>query len=87
MKITLRIPRPSEDTLHMMHSCHSNRERQAIPFISSNVTLATLEDNDASDDADDEEEYADEYTVTPAMLDGLLELERTLSLSESAAGK
>ena len=42
----------SEDTLHMMHSCHSNCERQAIPFISSNVTpsLATLEDNDAGDE-------------------------------------
>lgn len=38
-------------------------------------------------DADDEEDFADEYIVTPAMLDGLLELERTLSLSESAAGK
>jgi hypothetical protein len=38
-------------------------------------------------DADDEEEFADEYTVTPAILEGLLELERTLNLSEPAAGK
>jgi hypothetical protein len=71
----------------MLHK-HNNRERPyAIPFISSYSTLENLEDNDAGDDADDEEEFADEYTVTPAMLDGLLELERTLSLSESAAGK
>jgi hypothetical protein len=43
----------------------------SIPFIFSNLTLATLEYNDAGDDADDEEEFADEYTVTPAMLEGL----------------
>ena len=62
---------------------HSTRERlYAIPFISSNLTL---EDNNAA--ADDEEEFANEYTVTPTMLEELLELERTLSLSESAAGK
>jgi hypothetical protein len=60
----------------------------AIPFISSNFSLATLEDKNAGDDANgDSEEFANEYTVTPAMLEGLLELERTLSLSESAAGK
>lgn len=60
----------------------------AIPFISY-LSIATFEDNNlnAGDDADDEEDFADEYAVTPAMLEGLLELERTLSLSESATGK
>ena len=59
-----------------------------IPFISY-LSIATFEDNNlnAGDDADDEEDFAEEYAVTPAMLEGLLELERTLSLSESATGK
>ena len=54
------------------------------------LLLTTIKDNDdasAGDDADDEEEFVDEYTVTPAMLEGLLDIERTLSLSQSAAGK
>lgn len=54
------------------------------------LLLTTIKDNDdasAGDDADDEEEFVDEYTVTPAMLEGLLYIERTLSLSQSAAGK
>ena len=54
------------------------------------LLLTTIKDNDdasAGDDADDEEEFVDEYTVTPAKLEGLLDIERTLSLSQSAAGK
>ena len=52
------------------------------------VTLAVFEDHNAGDDADDEqEEFADEYPLTPAMLEGLLELERTLGLSEFTTRK
>ena len=65
--------------MHRTREC-PNANCNAIPFILSKLslwTLAAFEDNNAGDDADDEEDFANEYAVTPAILEGLLEREDT----------
>jgi len=37
-------------------------------------STSILGKHDAGDDAEDEQEFVDEYPMTPAMLEGLLEL-------------